>query len=195
MTPLEQYPEGVAPICPIPYSPAFSELMSFFRAVFHSREITMRAYNLTEDVIRNNAGNYSAWHYRRLLIDELKIDKETEMKFLNLLAEDLEKNYQIWHHRRCVIEKFQNFEQEKEFLEDMFISDSKNYHAWSYRIWLIERFNLYDGELAFTDSLLDSNVTNNSIWSYRYFITAKTTTFTHDVIKSEVNLLITKRLP
>lgn len=38
------------------------------------------------------------------------------------------------------------YTQEKEFLEDIFISDAKNYHAWSYRIWLVEHFKLWEGE-------------------------------------------------
>jgi protein farnesyltransferase/geranylgeranyltransferase type-1 subunit alpha len=72
-----------------------------------------------------------------------------------------------------------NFDEEKDYLLDIFHSDSKNYHAWSYRLWFIERFNLWEGELAFLEEELDDGeVTNNSLWSYRYFLLMKTSIFT-----------------
>ena len=40
-----------------------------------------------------------------------------------------------------------NFDEEKEFLSEVFYSDTKNYHMWGYRLWFIERFNLYDDEM------------------------------------------------
>lgn len=118
------------------------------------------------------------------------------MEYLNDIALDLEKNYQIWHHRRCIMEVFQkNFNQEKEFLEEIFDSDAKNYHAWSYRIWLIERFQLWDGELEFVEHMLDDDVTNNSVWSYRFFIVNKTNkTFDKLVVNHEIDYVINKRL-
>ena len=67
-----------------------------------------------------------------------------------------------------------DFDKEKEYLQEIFISDSKNYHAWSYRLWLVERFNLWDGEMGFVDyEMNDGEVTNNSLWSYRYFLVTK----------------------
>lgn len=78
--------------------------MGYFRAIVHKNEISKRAFELTTEVIENNPGNYTAWYYRRKLIDELKLPLEEEIKFLNCIALDLEKNYQIWHHRRCIME-------------------------------------------------------------------------------------------
>ena len=57
--------------------------MGYFRALFHKNEISERAFNLTTEVIRMNPGNYSAWHYRRVLLDELKLPLSDEMEFLN----------------------------------------------------------------------------------------------------------------
>jgi hypothetical protein len=47
--------------------------MGYFRALFQRNEISERAFNLTKEVVQHNAGNYSAWFYRRRLIDELKL--------------------------------------------------------------------------------------------------------------------------
>lgn len=70
-----------------------------------------------------------------------------------------------------------NFDEEKEFLSEVFYSDTKNYHMWGYRLWFIERFNLYDDEMQFIEEELELEVTNNSLWSYRYFINMKTKEF------------------
>lgn len=81
-----------------------------------------------------------------------------------------------------------DFEKEKDYLLEIFLSDSKNYHAWSYRLWFIERFNLWEGELAFLEEELDDGeVTNNSLWSYRYFLLMKTRIFTQDLVNFELN--------
>ena len=93
--PLPQYEGGAAPIAAIHYSSQckfhnflgkyliVEETMGYFRALFHKREISMRAYELTKEVIMMNAGNYSAWHYRRLLLDELKLPLKDEIEFLD----------------------------------------------------------------------------------------------------------------
>ena len=57
--------------------------MGYFRALFHKKEISKRAFGLTTETILLNPGNYSAWHYRRLLLDELKMPLSEELIFLN----------------------------------------------------------------------------------------------------------------
>lgn len=77
-----------------------------------------------------------------------------------------------------------DFDEEKQFLEEIFYSDGKNYHAWSYRLWLIERFNLIDdSELEFVDEELKDQVTNNSLWSYRYFLLNKYHEFSQELVE------------
>lgn len=90
-----------------------------------------------------------------------------------------------------------DFDKEKEFLHDIYLSDSKNYHAWSYRLWFVERFQLWDGELEFVnEELSGGQFTNNSLWSYRYFLLMKTREFNRELVKNEINyalnLLMTK---
>ena len=79
-------------------------------------------------------GNYTAWFYRRKLIDLLKLPLKAEMVWLQSgVGIAYEKNYQIWHHRRCIAEQLDadfDTESERQFMMKIFASDSKNYHAW-----------------------------------------------------------------
>ena len=141
--PLEQYEGGPAPIAPIPYTPQYTEVMSYFRAILKKEEASERALKLTQEVIYFSEGHYTAWYYRRILLEKLDIPLASEMDWLRKIGLAKEKNFQIWHHRRCIVESLADdvdLEAEMEFLDKIFKSDRKNYHAWSYRVWLIERF-------------------------------------------------------
>ena len=67
--------------------------MGYFRAILKAGEISQRAYELTEEVIRMSAGNYTAWFYRRKCLDELQLPLEEEMKWLQACGLSMEKNY------------------------------------------------------------------------------------------------------
>ena len=196
--PIPQYEGGVAPIAPIPYPEHYVKVMGIFRAILAKEEVSKRAYLLTGEVIDQSEGNYTAWFYRRKMIDLLKLSYEDEMAWLRgPTGLGLEKNYQIWHHRRCIAEVLgakNDFDAEIDFLRKIFESDCKNYHAWSYRIWLVERFSLWEGELEYAESLLDKEVTNNSAWSYRYFLLNRqpnNTSGTLDHVSKEITYLFT----
>ena len=157
-------------------------------------------------MIKHSEGNYTAWFYRRKLIEELALPLEDEMSWLQECGLAMEKNYQIWHHRRCIAEMLgdrMNLENEMEFMDLIFDSDHKNYHAWSYRIWLIERFQLWTDELDFVNEMLAMDNGNNSVWSYRYFILNKCPTGlfkqhapgTYDFVRSELEIILADRLP
>ena len=153
-------------------------------------------------------GNYTAWHYRRRCLDELKLPLEDEIKWLQTHGLRMEKNYQIWHHRRCIAEILAeklDTAAEMDFLDKIFDSDTKNFHAWSYRVWLIERFQLWDGELDFCNRLMDADVFNNSLWSYRYFLLSRSPSGTYkgytgapgssEFVMKELEMLMTLRIP
>jgi len=79
--------------------------MNYFRAVMQRDERSERALELTAEVIALNAANYSVWYYRRLLIDDLKVDLLKELEFVTKIGRSSPKNYQIWQHRKVLIEK------------------------------------------------------------------------------------------
>ena len=53
--------------------------MQYFRAILKLEEVSKRAYDLTTQVISINPGNYTAWHWRRRCIEELKLSLAEEI--------------------------------------------------------------------------------------------------------------------
>jgi len=156
--------------CSIAYSDQFAETMNYFRAMLKTEEKSERALQITSEVIALNAANYTAWYYRRILLQELNKDYNKELEFVSQMAEDNPKNYQIWYHRKSIVEKTGDFSKELEATEKSIAVDSKNYHAWSHRQWVVETNKLWVEELNFIDRLLKEDLRNNSAWNQRYFV-------------------------
>ena len=170
ITPIEQFTEKID-ILPINYQKDYEQLMKYFRGIIAKKEISFRVYQLTTEIIDENATNYMAWHIRRLCIDQIKeIDLNTELNWLDKMMIINQKNYQIWHHRKVLIDKLNDCSHEKNVLGKVFKSDSKNFHAWTHRIWMIRRFNNIENEFEFIENLLNDDIKNNSVWNYRFFL-------------------------
>jgi len=67
--------------------------MGYFRAILIKKELSLRALELTEDVLRFNPGDYDAWALRRKIIDELNLPLRAELEFLTEVGLYLEKNF------------------------------------------------------------------------------------------------------
>lgn len=63
--------DGPYPICAITYTPVFTEVMSYFRAILQQHEVSLRALVLTQLVIQQNSANYTAWGYRRTIFEQM----------------------------------------------------------------------------------------------------------------------------
>jgi len=161
--------EGPEPVCSIAYTPQFSETMDYFRAILQADERSKRALDLTEEVVRLNAGNYTAWYFRRLVLEALNSNLKHELTFTTKIGAKNPKNYQIWYHRRYLVEKLNDFSQEFSFTTSQLGEDSKNYHAWAHRQWIVQTNNKWDEELQFVDTLLKQDLRNNSAWNQRFF--------------------------
>ncbi|KAK1368948.1 Protein farnesyltransferase/geranylgeranyltransferase type-1 subunit alpha [Heracleum sosnowskyi] len=167
--------DGPNPVVPISYSDEFSETMDYFRAVYLADERSPRSLKLTALAIRLNAGNYTVWQFRRLILEALDADLNEELNFVDNIASNNPKNYQIWHHRRWVAEKLGkgSLSRELEFTRTVFCQDAKNYHAWSHRQWVLQNLGGWEDELAYCQKLLEEDVFNNSAWNQRYFVVTK----------------------
>ncbi|KAI9671572.1 MAG: CAAX geranylgeranyltransferase alpha subunit [Caeruleum heppii] len=170
ITPLPQDDGGPNPLAAIAYTDAYSEAMSYLRAVMALQEYSDRVLELTERIVGMNPAHYTVWLYRAKCLFELDKDLGEEMRWLNGVALRWQKNYQIWHHRQLIMDKYADPSGEPAFIAKMFEDDAKNYHVWSYRQWLVRRFSLWDTELPDIDRLLDDDVRNNSAWNHRYFV-------------------------
>ncbi|XP_021653695.2 protein farnesyltransferase/geranylgeranyltransferase type-1 subunit alpha [Hevea brasiliensis] len=183
MVPLSQRPEwsdvvpvpqddGPNPVVPIAYKPEFEEAMNYFRALYLSDERSPRALQLTHLVILLNPGNYTVWHFRRLVLEALNADLDEELDYVERIAKKNSKNYQIWHHRRWVSEKLGTYATAKElqFTRKILSLDAKNYHAWSHRQWVLQALGGWEDELDYCGQLLEDDVFNNSAWNQRYFV-------------------------
>ncbi|XP_010525976.1 PREDICTED: protein farnesyltransferase/geranylgeranyltransferase type-1 subunit alpha [Tarenaya hassleriana] len=171
VVPLSQ-DDGPNPVVPIAYKEEFRETMDYFRAVYFSDERSPRALRLTEEALRLNSGNYTVWHFRRLILEALNQDLYEELSFIESIAESNSKNYQLWHHRRWVAEKLgpDVAAKELDFTRRVLSVDAKHYHAWSHRQWALQALGGWEDELDYCHELLESDVFNNSAWNQRYFV-------------------------
>ena len=155
ITPLEQFSPEID-ILKMDYDDKFKEISNYFRAILHNNEVSLRAFNLTTELIQVNSTNYMAWYHRRQCIDQLNINLQKELDWLDDIGVINQKNYQIWHHRKVVIEKLNDPSHEKAFLDRVFEEEPKNFHAWCHRIWVVRRFNLLEGEIEYIEKMLES---------------------------------------
>ncbi|KAJ0903521.1 putative transferase [Helianthus annuus] len=171
VTPVPQN-DGPNPVVPIAYSEQFAETMSYFRAVYLADERSVRTLHLTAEAIHLNAGNYTVWQFRRVIIEALNADLHDEFDLVEQLASKNSKNYQLWHHRRWVAEKLgtEAVSRELEFTKKIFLNDAKHYHAWSHRQWVLLNLGGWEDELAYCNELLEVDIFNNSAWNQRYFV-------------------------
>ncbi|KAJ1422630.1 hypothetical protein B484DRAFT_332146, partial [Ochromonadaceae sp. CCMP2298] len=168
VTPVPQE-DGPNPVVKINYSAEFTKLMDIFRAVVLLGEYSERALDLTEELLEQNAANYSVWQYRRQCLQTLCSDLTEELEYMDGFSLGNPKNYQIWHHRRCVVALLRDGRGELAFTRAVFEVDAKNYHAWAHRQWALRTFGLWKGELRFVEQCLEEDVRNNSAWNQRWF--------------------------
>ena len=160
----------ISPICSINYSPIFKEIMSIYRTLLKTNELSQRSLDLTTILIQLNSADYSAWFFRRKIIQNLKdYDLKKEYEFIDQLGDSVVKNYQVWGHRQFLVLRTQNYLEELKFTDEMLEDDNKNYHCWSHRVWICEHFNCWINEIDYTSKMIENDVRNNSAWSHRFF--------------------------
>ncbi|KAK2721186.1 protein farnesyltransferase/geranylgeranyltransferase type-1 subunit alpha-like [Artemia franciscana] len=178
--------EGPNPIVSIAYSDTFKDVYGYFRAIVVANERSERAFELTTDAVQLNPANYTAWQYRRLLLEDLNKPLADELEFCRDTIENNPKNYQVWHHRQYVVSKLKDPSKELRFTEIILSNDPKNYHAWTHRQWVLTKYKLFDDEIEFVERLLDDDLFNNSAWNHRFFVIKNHLGFTPGICSNEI---------
>jgi len=180
--------DGENPICVIAYTDEFKDVMNYFRAILQKDERSQRAFDLTSEVLEQNAANYTAWYFRRVLLEHLKLDLKQELEFVSQVGDENQKNYQIWYHRKVIIEKTNDYSTELKYTGEHIRLEPKNYHAWAHRQWVIQTYNLWEEDMKFVEELIELDFRNNSAWNQRYFLITKNKTIklTNEIRKREI---------
>ena len=186
-------------ILKIEYSEIHNKLMGIFRYILITKEISLRVFNLTTEIIKISPWTYEVWVIRRHCLSDIEeINIYDEIEYLNMIILNYPKTYQVWHHRRLLIDKLNECSQEKKILQKILDEDDKNFHCWSHRIWMIRRFNNAEGEFEFIDKMLEIDVKNNSVWNYRFFLVEyvnknkKSKDLSDNIIKNEIKYAFNK---
>ncbi|CAB4060574.1 FNTA [Lepeophtheirus salmonis] len=176
----------------INYTDKFRDVYGYIWAIFAKKEISKRALDLTKDAAELNPSNYTVWHYRRLLLDELGVDLNVERDYCRDIMEENPKCYQVWEHRKKLVEKTNDPSKELRFTEIILAKDAKNYHAWQHRLWVVCTYKLFDEEINYTDRLLKDDIYNNSAWNHRHAVMdlLENGEFSGNALQSEVNFAL-----
>eukprot|EP00096_Caligus_rogercresseyi_P005870 TRINITY_DN2191_c0_g1_i1.p1 TRINITY_DN2191_c0_g1~~TRINITY_DN2191_c0_g1_i1.p1 ORF type:complete len:343 (-),score=79.69 TRINITY_DN2191_c0_g1_i1:70-1065(-) len=151
----------------INYTDKFRDVYSYFWAILSKKEVSQRALDLTKDAAELNPSNYTVWHYRRIILEELGVNLVAERIFCREIMEDHPKCYQVWEHRKKIVEKTKDPSKELRLTEIILSKDAKNYHAWQHRLWVVCTYKLFEDEVNYTERLLKEDVFNNSAWNHR----------------------------
>lgn len=169
-------PAQSTPVVEISYSDQDAETLAYFYTVLEDGEKSLRALQLTKEVIDLNSANYSAWEWRwqcfTTLLPSMPELLAQELHFLHSIAEVNVKNYQLWNYRRrlALMRGPAHASEELAFAHGCLTEDAKNYHAWSHRAAVVRMSQSWADELAYTGSMLLEDVRNNSAWSQRFFV-------------------------
>ncbi|CAK0822005.1 unnamed protein product [Prorocentrum cordatum] len=143
----------------------------------------------TDNWARDAPKNYQVWYHRRWLIteitDRLRADgpageakvcaigeRELEYHLDVMQVNDDYKNYNGWSHRQFIVQKFNLWDREMSFVEDLLRDDIRNNSAWNHRFTVVKNtvWPLSDEtrqrEINYALEALRQCAMNESAWNY-----------------------------
>jgi protein farnesyltransferase/geranylgeranyltransferase type-1 subunit alpha len=141
-----------------------------------------RTLLLTDYILSECEGHYTAWTIRRQCIKSLQ-ELESEMKWIEAYTVDCPKNYQLWQHRMQIFKSVMvrlagpgiEGDRVSKELDSVFQEldrNPKNYHAWQYRAWLLLTYPIADlsVEVNNCSRMLQKDPLNNSARNHLCFL-------------------------
>lgn len=170
--------EGEEPVVCIEYEQAASEILSYLYAMNDRGESSDRALELSRRAILCNLSGYTAWAFRRMILEGMGVNT-LDKEFSEGVLDSMPKNYQLWNHRRRIAESTAESlsdDYDLGFAERAIEDDAKNYHAWAHRQALLEEkdVSVLEKDREYVERLIDLDVHNNSAWTQRAFVFEKT---------------------
>ncbi|XP_068642271.1 geranylgeranyl transferase type-2 subunit alpha 1-like [Aristolochia californica] len=138
-----------------------------------------QALDISSKLLEINPEIYTAWNYRKLVVenrlqpltdsDSIKAILDEELKVVESSLRRNPKCYGAWHHRKWVLSKgFSSINNEFLLLDKLLKLDSRNFHGWNYRRFVAALKNVpAEEELKFTTEKIDANFSNYSAWHNR----------------------------
>ena len=170
--------ESANPVVLIDYADEYVDAVDVWRAVYRSRERSLRVLDLTRDVIGMNGGAYTVWHHRWELVSALGVDLAEELRYAGTMARANPKNYQVWNHMRLCSQAMKAsgddaretlaWELNETHTRIALMMDAKNIHAWTQRAWAVRTFGRWT-ERWTSPSGYRRRRRNNSAWNQRFF--------------------------
>eukprot|EP00929_Paragymnodinium_shiwhaense_P113622 TRINITY_DN81902_c0_g1_i1.p1 TRINITY_DN81902_c0_g1~~TRINITY_DN81902_c0_g1_i1.p1 ORF type:complete len:339 (+),score=104.46 TRINITY_DN81902_c0_g1_i1:88-1104(+) len=140
----------------------------------------------------NAPKNYQVWYHRRWLIIEIaekmkkdatsQEDLEKDIKKMAgdeldnhqnvMMVNDDWKNYNGWSHRHFIVDRFNMWDRELSFVEDLLLDDIRNNSAWNHRYTVVKHScwpttpEVRKREVSFTLDKLRQGAMNESAWNY-----------------------------
>ncbi|KAM1014256.1 hypothetical protein TB2_044097 [Malus domestica] len=160
---------------------ALRALQSQFFSNHHNKVYTDEALQLSGRLIEQNPEFYTAWNYRKLVVqqnldrcsesdpDALKSIIDQELRLVEIALRQNFKSYGAWHHRKWVLSKGHSvLDREMKLLKQFQQLDPRNFHAWNYRRFVAALLNRSDEEeLEYTREMVENNFSNYSAWHNR----------------------------
>ena len=85
-------------ICRIEYEEEYKQAIQLLDAIITNGEHSPRVLTLTDYIVNQCEGHYTAWSLRRLCLTTAS-ELESEREWISRYTADCPKNYQLWQHR------------------------------------------------------------------------------------------------
>lgn len=171
-------------VCMFSFTQDHYSLFRRLKRLLDEERFQLENLDVSTQVIDINPQHYTAWYFRRKVIQANyseceEIDRtqflREELRFVRGVCDRAPKCYQSWWHLRQVREWLGFDPEELEFASRQLERDAKNMYVWSHRTWFVRSYvsverDILVRELDFSSQVISRDCRNNSAWCYRHFI-------------------------